>query len=300
MSFSVVWKLYNPFGASQGQSHGLLLVEPVLVPDLGHTGVERATRPRDRPFFYPNGAKDRGLGARIRRALYGSDSSCSSGQWGPAQQYEASPASCERGGEAYDRLWDTGSLVSGPIPAGQGGKTPGDVWGTPQRIRGAQAKRMWWTSTARCRGRGRHKESQGDSSKHSRAHGQAGMGPRAGRARPQLSHHPEIKPNDQVVREDIETFKSRKMCIPSNANISGGPPRVESDWICKAPEGMASPTETSRFSIENKPGETSSPSFHCFERTAIERRNADQQAREVLGAVRRNSSRLWRLVGGGV
>lgn len=299
MSFSVVWNLYNPFGASQGQSHGLLLVEPVLVPDLGHTGVERATRPRDRPFFYPNGAKDYGLGARIRRALYGSDSSCSSGQWDPAQQYEASLASYERGDKAYDRLWDTGSLVSGPIPAGQGGKTPGDVWGTPQGIRGAQTKRMRWTSTARCGGRRRREESQGDSSKHSRPHGKAGMGPRARRARPQLSHHPQVEPNDQLVRGDTEPFKS-KMCTPSNANISGGPPRVESDWICKPPEGIASPTETSRLSIENKPGEASRPSFHCFERTAIERRNADQQAKEVLGAVRRNSSRLWRLVGGGV
>lgn len=54
----------------QGQSHCLLLMEPVLLPNLGHTDVGRETLPGDRPLFYPNGYKNCCLGTNVRNALF--------------------------------------------------------------------------------------------------------------------------------------------------------------------------------------------------------------------------------------
>lgn len=79
----------------QGQSHCLLLVEPVLLPNLGHTGVDRETLPGDRPLFYPNGKKNCGLGAAVRNALYQSTAS-------PRQQQHGGTGRSQRQGPPSD------------------------------------------------------------------------------------------------------------------------------------------------------------------------------------------------------
>lgn len=45
-------------------------MEPVLLPNLGHTDVGRETLAGDRPLFYPNGYKNCYLGTNVRNALF--------------------------------------------------------------------------------------------------------------------------------------------------------------------------------------------------------------------------------------
>lgn len=73
---------------AQGQSHCLLLVEPVLLPNLGHTGVARETLPGDRPLFYPNGKKNCSLGATVRNAVYQSTTTRPAGAAATARQQQ--------------------------------------------------------------------------------------------------------------------------------------------------------------------------------------------------------------------
>ncbi|CAM9448639.1 unnamed protein product, partial [Ectocarpus sp. 13 AM-2016] len=146
----------------EGQSHCFLLVEPVLLPNLGHTGVVRETLPGDRPLFYPNGFKNCTLGSTVRNALYQSTTNPSGvtatagvrpQYYGHQQQQHAqSPPSDWAGSSAYYSLPSSDSSscyeshkpryssrekhsdeasASAAIPAGQGGRFPTDVWGTP-------------------------------------------------------------------------------------------------------------------------------------------------------------------------
>lgn len=73
---------------AQGQSHCLLLVEPVLLPNLGHAGVARETLPGDNPLFYPNGKKNCSLGATVRNAVYHSTTTRPAGATGIARQQQ--------------------------------------------------------------------------------------------------------------------------------------------------------------------------------------------------------------------
>ena len=91
------------FTHEQGQSHCLLLVEPVLLPNLGHTGVDRETLPGDRPLFYPNGKKNCSLGGAVRNALYRSVATPQPQQHGGhgRQQQQQGPPSDWAGSSAY-------------------------------------------------------------------------------------------------------------------------------------------------------------------------------------------------------
>lgn len=150
----------------QGQSHCLLLVEPVLLPDLGHTGVTRESIPGDRPFFYPNGVKNSGLGTTIRNTLFGAGLGSSNslnvppsyvgvagGGGGGAttsgtasyhhnshqnpyvlgQQLSTSDCSLSTQSVHPALPEESSTVLSAPILAGRGGRTPTDVWGTPPR-----------------------------------------------------------------------------------------------------------------------------------------------------------------------
>lgn len=85
----------------QGQSHCLLLVEPVLLPNLGHTGVDREISPGDRPLFYPNGQKKCGMGDTVRNALYQSTTPHPVRTVAAAAQQQQEPPSDWAGSSAY-------------------------------------------------------------------------------------------------------------------------------------------------------------------------------------------------------
>ena len=57
----------------EAEDHTRLLVEPVAVPEMGHTGVKpnvtTASTTGERPLFYPNGSRNLNLRASIRKSL---------------------------------------------------------------------------------------------------------------------------------------------------------------------------------------------------------------------------------------
>lgn len=86
----------------QSSDHAKLLVEPVAVPNLEHTGVLPATKARDAPLFYPNGAKNCNLRDTIKESLR---TSVSSGLLHPSMK--GTKAGWE---DNFSRLDRTGSM----------------------------------------------------------------------------------------------------------------------------------------------------------------------------------------------
>ena len=83
-------------------SHAKLLIEPIAVANLEHTGVLPATKTRDTPLFYPNGAKNCNLRDTIKESLR---TSVSSGVLHPSMK--GSKAGWD---DNFSRLDRTGSL----------------------------------------------------------------------------------------------------------------------------------------------------------------------------------------------
>lgn len=258
-------------------------MEPVLLPDLGHTGVERETLPGDRPLFYPNGYKKCGLGAKVRKALYESASAprLSKKTLNGQQQ----PPSDWAGSSAYYSLSDCSSSKrtegSEAIPAGQGGRFPTDVWGTPRTVgaTGSFQQGSWMTMPP-----------SGIVERISAKRGRSG----ASKARRKLTggfarKNPsvnQISPQLQQQQREKQGLQSSSSFFCSTGNL---PPK---DF--KA----STYATTSRASLASSwIGSTGFDASGRDSEWLAERRAANQEAREVLGALKRNSTRLCFLVG---
>lgn len=264
----------------QDQSHCLLLVEPVLLPHLGHTGVTRETLPGDRPLFYPNGHKKHGLGATVRSTLYQSTSAptLSVGTQNSCNGRQQQPPSDWAGSSAYFSLSENSSTgrseVSAAIPAGQGGMFPTDVWGPPPTGGGTRSRTAAEWSTGCSTNVGRRTGSR-----------KAGTG-EAKRAVSRSSTTSQQKGEEFQAQQQQHDFESS-----TSPNQAPSEPQTS----------IASRTALSGLRVT--PDRTGPTGFDAAGRDSewlVERRAADQEARELLCALKHNNTRLWYLVGGRV
>ena len=282
----------------QGQSHCLLLVEPVLLPDLGHTGVTREALPGDRPLFYPNGCKNRGLSAIVRNSLYHSASAprltADSSNAFDRMQQQTTPSDwaarrrplSSRGSSLAENRTETPTSA---IPAGQWRSLslPSDMWENPP-VAGAEGGRPKPGGAARTLSRG------ADDNKTMAQHGRAKQ--RRGRAVPKglLAARAAGATRARHQEERQQQQQQQPLQRSKSSNLPLADPKHS--------------TATSRT--------ITAPTSDCFDYDRVdstrldaagrdsewvaERRAADAEAREVLGTLKRNSSRLWFLVGGAV
>ena len=279
----------------QGQSHCLLLVEPVLLPDLGHTGVTRESLPGDRPLFYPNGCKNRGLGAIVRNSLYQSDSAPrltaeSSKAFDPRQQL-TTPSdwaarrrlSSSRGSSLAESRTETPISTN---PVGQCGSLslPPEMWDNP-RVAGTEGGRRKPGGTVRTLSRGvadrRATVKRGRAEE--RGGGTAPKGFLAARAaRANRARDQEQQQQEQPLQHS--KWSNLPLADPKHSAATSGTitAPISDCFDCDrtGPAGLDAAGRDSEW--------------------VAERRAADAEARELLGTLKRNSSRLWFLVGGGV
>lgn len=106
-----------------------------MLPDLGHTGVQREMLPSDQPLFYLDGHKTCGLGVTIRNALRESSSSISrrNGLRGRHQRRFTSKKdeSTVSSGAFYSSHGTRSEGAFAATPTGQGGRYPRNFWETP-------------------------------------------------------------------------------------------------------------------------------------------------------------------------
>lgn len=294
--------------------------------------------PGDRPFFYPNGHKNCGLGTTIRNTLFGAGGS------GGAYHHNAhagvQPALNWSGeSSGYASLSDSSSLLSRPIPAGRGGRTPADVWDAPRwgpgvgkgRLEGARASARKpqrngdaiitpSSSSDKGMGTGRPEEGPWDGAKE---------GDLAPGTKKQHHHHRlqqrRVKRQEHWVKgkdgshrrhhhggfegTDKPSWSRRSSASTVNThtmNSAGWPAKTASDaGFAKAGDttflaaGIDSSTSTSNGLRGRDGGLIVDAAGRDSEWTA-ERRAASREAAELLGEIRHNSTRLWQLVGGGV
>lgn len=252
------------------------------MPDLSHTGVARQTQPHDRHFFYPNGSKNRALGATIHSALYGAGSSHGL-NWAP-------PPSFQAGGNTYPSGPEpTGMMTSGAVPAGQGGLTPCDVWDAP-RVMGSNLSRGQTMTPNRNRERKSAFKSSRDFREASQLTEQAKdrLGP-PGLSQPRGQN--QSQPQEQPMGRQTKSHNKAHRSLSASRRVDKVPSGTP-DWICK-------PIEVGNEGRPND-GPVAVDARGRDAECATERRTARREAEEVLGAVRRNNSRLWVLVGGSV
>lgn len=278
----------------QGQSHCLLLVEPVLLPDLGHTGVTREALPGDRPLFYPNGCKNRGLGAIVRNSLYHSASAPrltadSSKAFDRRQQQNTTPSDwaarrgplSSRGSSLAENCTET---PASDIPAGQceSLSLPPDTWENP-RVAGAEGGRRKPRGTATTSSRGA--ADKRPAGKHGRAEQRGGRAAAKGFLAARAAGANRARLQKQQQQQPLQRSKSSNFPPgdPKHSATTSGtitaPISDCFDYDRTAPAGLGAAGRDSEW--------------------VAERRAADAEARELLGALKRNSSRLWFLVGGG-
>lgn len=101
-------------GGKNQESHSRLLVEPVTVPNLDHTGIGPNLKKRESPLFYPNGSRNCNLRDTIRTSLRESPTGLgSSGELSGSGGLGATSGSGGRGGAGGDAVGSGGGAEAG-------------------------------------------------------------------------------------------------------------------------------------------------------------------------------------------
>ena len=264
---------------AQGQSHCLLLVEPVILPDLGHTGVRREILPDDHPIFYMDGHKSCGLSATVHKALYESTCNRKQKELGDRDQQlslEQSDSSVCTTPFDYPSRMGSEDEVGAITKGHQGGKFPSDVSEeTRLGVRDTRKHRSGMISTNKT-----------SSSTLGHVECEEGGGQRS------LSENTAAR-----------LQRSGTLLIKSQQQHQQPVTHSEGDTSALAFGAETSRARTTSHKKSSAPGWRRQDELRGGGRDSEwskERRAADQEAREVLGAVRQNSLMMSFLVGGGI
>ena len=67
--FSILQPRLAAAGGKNRELHSRLLVEPITIPNLDHTGVKHRLVEQDKPVFYPTGTKSMKLREILRSEI---------------------------------------------------------------------------------------------------------------------------------------------------------------------------------------------------------------------------------------
>lgn len=232
-----------------------------MLPDLGHTGVQREMLPSDQPLFYLNGHKTCGLGATIRNALRESSPSISRRN-GLRCRHQRRPTSKE----------DGNTVSSSPFYSSHGTRSEGAFAATPTEQCGRYPRNVWETPPKAC--------NTGKCVSSLNSAGNLSTPTTQGCARTGDLNLVESQNQHDIIASPLRA-KTTRTSAANKRRWSSNLVRVRKDGLCRG-------RWDSEWSTERR------------EERRVERRAADKEAMEVLRAMRCNNARLWFLVGGGL